>query len=430
MAERFSTRVICNETNVVYDSIRQAARAVGVDHTRVLRALKRKSYINGMTFSFVDEADNTHHENAKSVNNNEQTTWDEGSDKATYTYKGIKVIKTLEDALEVADVDLNVWEVDRWLKNSWDVTSKGDDGKPQTSTNHQVKIWFKRRAITDVKILLEDIPDKIYPIQYVKESNGICYLGLADFHIGALVQGLKVTEPFSTSILVNRLQEISDYINSKRFQHVHVGMLGDFIESFTGLNHLDSWKSMHIGSHGSNIVIAASEIISYFLSTIRNLSTVNMVSGNHDRVHENKGMDNEGQVGDLLHYILKMKLPDATLRFDNYVLRSDIDDVCYVQTHGHHGVSKNAMADILFNYGDQNKYNVIVQGHFHSRGKKDAYRVSEGTILDRVNYRSIVLPPLFTGNSYSERSGWSSSAGFNILYKNHKGFLTQEDVML
>jgi hypothetical protein len=83
------------------------------------------------------------------TNNNlstEAKSWEEKEESAIYEYKGERSIKTLEDALEFSEVDLNVWEVDRHVFNSWDVSMKNADGTGAFKrTNYQVKVWFRRK---------------------------------------------------------------------------------------------------------------------------------------------------------------------------------------------------------------------------------------------------------------------------------------------
>ena len=51
--------------------------------------------------------------------------------------------KTLDEAITAAKVDLDTWEVERYVINSWDVTMK-EDGGSVTKTNYQIKVWLKR----------------------------------------------------------------------------------------------------------------------------------------------------------------------------------------------------------------------------------------------------------------------------------------------
>lgn len=55
-------------------------------------------------------------------------------------------VKTVDDALRKAEIDLTVWEVDRSLVNSWQVAMLPPDGKPITRDLWQVKVWVKRRV--------------------------------------------------------------------------------------------------------------------------------------------------------------------------------------------------------------------------------------------------------------------------------------------
>jgi hypothetical protein len=78
--------------------------------------------------------------------NDEKKSWEESDDSAIYEYKGERSIKTLEDALEFSEVDLNIWEVERHIFNSWDVSMKNEDGSGAFKrTNYQVKVWFRRK---------------------------------------------------------------------------------------------------------------------------------------------------------------------------------------------------------------------------------------------------------------------------------------------
>jgi hypothetical protein len=71
-------------------------------------------------------------------------------------------IKTLDDALRISEVDLKIWEVDRFKINSWEVTVGGrgsGTGQPETFTNYQVAVWLKRK--TDARLAIDEIYDMI-----------------------------------------------------------------------------------------------------------------------------------------------------------------------------------------------------------------------------------------------------------------------------
>lgn len=69
-------------------------------------------------------------------------------------------IRTLEDALEAGQVDLETWEVDRYVVNSWEVTMGRKQtiaGQPETYTNYQVKVWLKRRHHEPIQTAVENL---------------------------------------------------------------------------------------------------------------------------------------------------------------------------------------------------------------------------------------------------------------------------------
>lgn len=71
-------------------------------------------------------------------------------------------IKTIDDLLKISEVDMNVWEVERHLINSWEVTIGGvktGTGQCETFTNYQVKVWLKRKK--PAVSALEDLYEKI-----------------------------------------------------------------------------------------------------------------------------------------------------------------------------------------------------------------------------------------------------------------------------
>jgi len=86
------------------------------------------------------------------VPSTEEKSWDEKEGSAVYEYKGERSIRTLEEALEFSEVDLNEWEVERHVFNSWDVSMKNAEGTGAFKrTNYQVKVWFRRKQELEIK---------------------------------------------------------------------------------------------------------------------------------------------------------------------------------------------------------------------------------------------------------------------------------------
>ena len=364
------------------------------------------------TFEELREHSNAKHE--------VQRTWDEKGDSAIYEYKGEKPIRSLKEALHFSDVDLDTWEVDRHIFNSWDVAMKNANGTGAFKrTNYQVKVWFKRREKEDIKLLdefLKKVDDKLKSgkrkVSKVKvKKNKVGVVPIADLHIGAYIRELILTKDFDVDTAIDMLSETAKEINSEGYSEVHIAILGDIIESFTGGNHPNSFKSIGYGHHGFTVFTLAYEIIENFLLSIDNLKSVYLVSGNHDRYTSSNKEDTKGEVLQGVYYFLNRYLP-VDVEYNSLVISKEIDGINYIFTHGHHRFSTKNPEKIILDYGNTSMYNLILKGHDHTRRKQETLVRESSIIADTANYRMLICPSYFTGNFYSESNGWSSLAGF------------------
>ncbi len=105
-------------------------------------------------------------------------------------------IRTLDEALEVANVDMETWEVDRYVINSWEVTMKlsqldGSD-EPETKTNYQVKVWLKRKVPQKREMVIQKLIEQIPTFKFQKAPkftapSGIAgEIALVDAHFGKM----------------------------------------------------------------------------------------------------------------------------------------------------------------------------------------------------------------------------------------------------
>ena len=338
----------------------------------------------------------------------------------TFNYKGEQPITSLEEAIEFFDIDVDAYEVTGYSCNAWDVSTK--TGK---KTNYQVKLSLKPRGDEiDYQSIKQELDKAISTIN-IKKTPGIKtgVICLADLHIGADIRNLQRTPDFNYKVVINYLRDIAEEVNRRGYKKTELIFLGDFIESFTGLNHINSWKSMGKGLYGHHVVILAFEIMRDFIESINNLSSIYIVSGNHDRSTSDAKHDNEGDIAGLLSYMLRNAFVNDKIKveFSPLVLGDNIDGIYYIMTHNHHGLSKRDLGKIIWEYGKQGMYNVLLGGHWHSRRGKKVFHTLEETYVDQANYRAIDVAPLFTGNFYSESNGWTSSAGFTLIENNGIG---------
>src|SRR5690606_17690610 len=58
-------------------------------------------------------------------------------------------IRTLSELLAAAEVDLDVWRVERWKANSWEAFARASSGELVTETLHQVTAHLRPTAATE-----------------------------------------------------------------------------------------------------------------------------------------------------------------------------------------------------------------------------------------------------------------------------------------
>jgi len=275
--------------------------------------------------------------------------------------------------------------------------------------------------------------EEVIKFESVKvDGSDVGVVVIADLHLGAYIDGLVNTKNYSIPILVEYLENIVSIVNDFNYIEVNVLFLGDMIESFTGLNHKNSWKGLQKGMIGAEVIKFSVNILhEKLLSKINNLKLVKLVAGNHDRLTSDKDEDTDGGACDLIAFGLELR--GYNVEFHPTVISCDIDGINYVLLHGHKGISRKATKDICWDFGKKGIYNVILEGHLHSiiqklsvnmRGKHNIIK-DDSVDHIRMNARS-----LFTGNGFSEDLGYTSNAGFSIITNNGKGLPNINNILL
>ena len=285
----------------------------------------------------------------------------------------------------------------------------------------------------DIKALLEkELKDIIKFKTKVIEGHDVGVVVIADLHLGAYIDGLVNTRDYSIPILIEYFGEIVDKVNRMNYKEVHVLFLGDMIESFTGLNHKNSWKGLQKGMIGAEVIKFSVNVLhEKLLSKINNLKDVKLVAGNHDRLTSDKAEDTDGGACDLIAFGLELR--GYNVEFHPTVISVEIDGINYIILHGHKGISRKPTKDLCWDFGKKGMYNVILEGHLHSIiqklsvNLKGKFNIIKDDSVDhiRMNARS-----LFTGNGFSEDLGYTSNAGFSIITNNGKGLPNINNILL
>lgn len=271
----------------------------------------------------------------------------------------------------------------------------------------------------DLKEILEKEINKVYQYeykhQYKKDSEAV--LKWADLHFGAHIRNLILTKDYDSNILEKELLKSVYETNEFGFKKVHVHINGDLIESFSGLNHINSWQSMDKNEVGANAVRLCSKLLHKVLSKIDNLGQIKIVAGNHDRTSKRNDEDVKGDAANLISYCLELMGYDV--EFHPYITCQTVEGIHHINLHGDKGISKRPTKDIIWDYGIKGKFNFVFEAHLHSIIEKlsVSQRNAFKTIKDDgIDHRRIHLPSFFTGNYYSETLNFNSNSGYVLIW--------------
>jgi hypothetical protein len=212
-------------------------------------------------------------------------------------------IKSVQDALEAAEVDQGVWEVERYLINKWDQGSKlGKAGEESIAVTPlwQVKIWLRRKTadVTSLESLLAEIrkgpvvlPVYKRPTRKGSEPRRALEISIMDPHLG--MHCFKPESHGSWSLdeceemfkgTTDRLLELAEPYGP--FEEIVVPMGNDFLHA-DGVYHETTagtpqpeMDSLH------EVYVRGKKLLLWQVERLRQVAPVRVLSipGNHDRV--------------------------------------------------------------------------------------------------------------------------------------------------
>jgi len=113
-------------------------------------------------------------------------------------------IRTVEEAIKEAKVDLNVWEVTKTSVKKWDQGSKTKDKKVQVIELWHVSVELKRKVTKTVEKAFEGLLSRVPSFKFPKPKkvagNHLCYIGLHDVHFGKLAWAAETGENYDLKI--------------------------------------------------------------------------------------------------------------------------------------------------------------------------------------------------------------------------------------
>lgn len=281
--------------------------------------------------------------------------------------------------------------------------------KITTNPNGGNWITYKNQlgfSTDQIKMLNDSFEFKPFEPKIVKNANGVGVVDISDLHAGSLVRFMYETikqRAFNVDVLNTYLDNAAAIINGYNFKEVSLFLPGDFIESFTGFNHRDTYKNVQ--AHQGEIITLSYSILKRLLGNINNLKKVYMTEGNHDRFTMQKDGNSRKGIGEVLAYFLAENTT-VPIVYHPLLVADEIDGLYHICTHGdYRSFQKNGYDTFFFKYGKQGMYNVLKTGHLH-----------RFNILAQTDeYMHYECPSIFTGGFFEESLGFNSLPAITII---------------
>jgi len=226
---------------------------------------------------------------------------DTGDNEAVVTFSTMRdprlgmVITTLEELIEVADIDLDIWRVVRWKPNAWGQNSVATG----YTTLYQVTAWLERiiplntaAAISDALAEVRSAaPVYLYKAyEYTEKKEKIMMeVNLSDLHVGKRGWIVETGTEYNIQIARQRLQDacsqLLSHTNGYHIEHIVLAMCGDMINADGPDGKTTRGTQQDMAGQYLEIFRAARAMMVEAIMLFRAIAPVKVVivCGNHDK---------------------------------------------------------------------------------------------------------------------------------------------------
>ena len=204
-------------------------------------------------------------------------------------------IKTLDNLIKVAKINLEEWTIDRHIVNKWDVGTKVNE-EVIVKELFQVKVWLKKnQEFVDVQKIKKEILDEIKnyspvikKIAYSEKKDNILEINIFDLHFGKLASKNSAAEDYDTEIAKERfLKALNILVNrssSFDFEKILFPIGNDFFNSDSLKNETTRGTPMDEHLLWQETIKKGRQLIQIGIEYLTRFAPVHIivVPGNHD----------------------------------------------------------------------------------------------------------------------------------------------------
>lgn len=409
---------------------------------------KYRKTISGRTFDRANSELNGNKE-SKEDKKGETRFKQEKDGSAEYAFNTQKRIVSKDDLVEVCDIDLSEWEIERWICNKWEVGAKDAADKIQVTPLFQIKLWLKPKfAPKQIKLLdaIEGIVKQFVSgstkpaKQAAVKSNKALKATVTDMHVGldpnpndrSLFRYKYSEKEFNQnldSVYATILQERKLH---GKFDVLFVNDLGDGLDGWNGLTTRGNHK---LEQNLDNV----EQFRAYVAGKLRFIE--NLIKADVANRIEVISVTDDNHSGDFAHtanlaiqMILERVYSKAQVEYK--ILKRFIEHFSYGEhtfllTHGKDAKSRfrglpfvirndansiKLIEDYIDRFRINTKYVHVEKGDLHSLGYEKLNR------FDYRNFMSFAPPSSYVQNNYGD--GYS---GYSIQVIDKVGSISHTD---
>lgn len=225
----------------------------------------------------------------------EKVSWEENGEEATI-YAKTKA-RTLEEFIEVYDIDLDKWEIERHIINQWGVGTKTDNGV-ETIPLFQIKVFLKKKKHTvDVVNVFYELKEELSKVtapklkKYkYKNIGGLFEIDIFDPHIGKLCWLPETNNNYDIDIAEKTFLDIIKYflLRAKIYktEKILFPVGNDLFHIDTKSNTTTAGTPQDVDGRHQKVFKRGCSILIKAIELLRSVAPVDVIiiAGNHDEL--------------------------------------------------------------------------------------------------------------------------------------------------
>lgn len=209
-------------------------------------------------------------------------------------------VVTTEQLLNIHDISLEEWNIEKQIVNSWEVGAKGPDGKIVTTPLFQVKVWLNRKQVeVDLEAIRKQFIDDLKSLSPVVkqkstlsslEPGKLLEINIFDLHFGKVAWHEEVGENYNINIATQRFNDCIDYF-IETYKNFNIDQIlfpisNDFFNSDKShpFNATTSGTPQEEDTRWQNTFRKGRELLITGIQKLSEIApvTVKVIPGNHD----------------------------------------------------------------------------------------------------------------------------------------------------